>query len=318
MKEFFYNYYDPVFRKWNEWDVFLRLENYMNKIGLILATAVPEIDEQKVESWLNKIAPNMAQLLIRILIVIVIWFVGRKIIRMMTRWTNRLLTMRNTSDTVVHLANGIIQIALYTILVSTLAQVLEIPLTSFFALLGTAALAVGLALQEFLKNLAGGVLILVLQPFRLGDYIIEDNNKNEGTVSGISLFYTKLLTVDNRTIVIPNSSLTNNSLINVSAQDKRLLELKIGISYGSDLKKAKQIMEDLLVGLENRVAGEEVKVVVSSLEESSVIIMGRCLVSAEYYWKERWYAIEEIKLLYDQNGIEIPYRKMDVTIHQKR
>ena len=289
----------------------------MNQIGLILATAVPEIDGQEVESWLNKVAPNMAQLLIRILIVIIVWFIGRKIIRMVIRWTNRLFTMRNTSDTVIHLANGVIRFAMYTILISTLAQVLEIPLTSFFALFGTAALAVGLALQEFLKNLAGGVLILVLQPFRLGDYIIEDNNKNEGTVSGISLFYTKLLTVDNRTIVIPNSSLTNNSLTNVSAQDKRLLELKVGISYQADLKKAKEIMEELLVGLENRVAGEEVKVVVSSLEESSVIIMGRCMVSAEYYWKERWYAIEEIKLRYDQNGIEIPYKKMDITLNQK-
>ena len=203
----------------------------MNKISFILATTVPEIDEKEVESWLNKVAPNMAQLLLRILIVIIIWFVGRKVIRMVTKGTNRLLSMRNTSDTVVRLANGAIQIALYTILISTIAQILEIPLTSFFALFGTAALAVGLALQEFLKNLAGGVLILVLQPFRIGDYIIEDNNKNEGTVSAISLFYTKLLTVDNRTIVIPNSSLTNNSLTNVSAQDKRLLELKIGSCF---------------------------------------------------------------------------------------
>ncbi len=289
----------------------------MNKISFILATTVPEIDEKEVESWLNKVAPNMAQLLLRILIVIIIWFVGRKVIRMVTKGTNRLLSMRNTSDTVVRLANGAIQIALYTILISTIAQILEIPLTSFFALFGTAALAVGLALQEFLKNLAGGVLILVLQPFRIGDYIIEDNNKNEGTVSAISLFYTKLLTVDNRTIVIPNSSLTNNSLTNVSAQDKRLLELKIGISYQSDLKKAKEIMEDLLINLENRVAGDEVKVVVSSLEESSVMIMGRCMIHAEFYWKERWYATEEIKLRYDREGIEIPYKKMDVTVHQK-
>lgn len=289
----------------------------MNKISFILATTVPEIDEKEVESWLNKVAPNMAQLLLRILIVIIIWFVGRKVIRMVTKGTNRLLSVRNTSDTVVRLANGAIQIALYTILISTIAQILEIPLTSFFALFGTAALAVGLALQEFLKNLAGGVLILVLQPFRIGDYIIEDNNKNEGTVSAISLFYTKLLTVDNRTIVIPNSSLTNNSLTNVSAQDKRLLELKIGISYQSDLKKAKEIMEDLLINLENRVAGDEVKVVVSSLEESSVMIMGRCMIHAEFYWKERWYATEEIKLRYDREGIEIPYKKMDVTVHQK-
>ena len=131
------------------------------------------------------------------------------------------------------------------------------------------------------------------------------------------MFYTKLLTVDNRTIVIPNSSLTNNSLTNVSAQDKRLLELKIGISYESDLKKAKQIMEDLLVNLENRVAGEEVTVAVASLEESAVVIMGRCMVNAEFYWKERWYATEEIKLRYDQNGIEIPYNKMDITVRQK-
>lgn len=292
----------------------------MYKIGLLAATSstsISEIDGEQVESWFHQIAPNAAQLLIRILIVLAVWFVGRKVIHLLTGWVNRMLSARNTSDTVIRLTNGVIRTGLYIVLISTLAQVLEIPLTSFFALFGTAALAVGLALQEFLKNLAGGVLILVLQPFKLGDYIIEDNNKNEGTVSAISLFYTKLLTVDNRTIVIPNSSLTNNSLTNVSAQDKRLLELKIGISYESDLKKAKQIMEDLLVNLENRVAGEEVTVAVASLEESAVVIMGRCMVNAEFYWKERWYATEEIKLRYDQNGIEIPYNKMDITVRQK-
>ena len=283
----------------------------MYKIGLLAATSstsISEIDGEQVESWFHQIAPNAAQLLIRILIVLAVWFVGRKVIHLLTGWVNRMLSARNTSDTVIRLTNGVIRTGLYIVLISTLAQVLEIPLTSFFALFGTAALAVGLALQEFLKNLAGGVLILVLQPFKLGDYIIEDNNKNEGTVSAISLFYTKLLTVDNRTIVIPNSSLTNNSLTNVSAQDKRL---------ESDLKKAKQIMEDLLVNLENRVAGEEVTVAVASLEESAVVIMGRCMVNAEFYWKERWYATEEIKLRYDQNGIEIPYNKMDITVRQK-
>ena len=281
------------------------------------ASTVTEIDGEKVESWFHQIAPNMTALLVRIILVILVWFIGRKVIRVVSGWINRLLTGKNTSSTVVKLASGVIRTALYVILISSLAQVLEIPLTSFFALLGTAGLAVGLALQEFLKNLAGGVLILVLKPFRLGDYIIEDNNKNEGTVSEISLFYTKLLTVDNRTIVIPNSALTNNSLTNVTEQDRRLLEIKVGIAYHADLKKAKEIMEDLLISLDNRIAGEDVTVVVSSLEESSVVIMGRCMVQSESYWKARWFATEEIKLRYDAQDIEIPYNKLDVTVKRE-
>ena len=158
---------------------------------------------------------------------------------------------------------------------------------------------------------------MVLKPIRLGDYIIEDNNKNEGTVSEISLFYTKLLTVDNRTIVIPNSALTNNSLTNVTEQDRRLLEIKVGIAYHARSEKGKEIMEDLLISLDNRIAGEDVTVVVSSLEESSVVIMGAVHGTVRVILESPLVCHRRDQAALRCQGIEIPYNKLDVTVKRE-
>ena len=205
-----------------------------------------------------------------------------------------------------------VKIGLYVILILTLAGNLGVDKTSVAALVGSAGVAVSLALQGGLSNFAGGLIIMFLRPFSVGDYIIENGEKNEGTVEKIELYYTTLMTVDSRRIVIPNSTLTNNSITNVTAMDKRRLEIKVGISYDSDLLKAKAILKKLIEEDPELLEKEEIQIFVDQLGESSVILGLRAWVRTEEFWNTKWRMNEKIKLEFEKNGILIPYPQVDV------
>ena len=185
---------------------------------------------------------------------------------------------------------------------------------SVAALIASAGVAIGLAVQGSISNFAGGVLILLLKPFVVGDYIIVTQEGIEGAVKEIQIFYTKLTTVDNQTVVVPNSILTSNSLTNVTARPERQLDLKVGISYDSDLKKAKQLVSGMLLNDPSIIQDEDVRVFVHSLGESAVVIGMRAWVKTEEYWATRWRLQEQIKLTFDKEGIEIPYNHLVVQI----
>ncbi len=158
------------------------------------------------------------------------------------------------------------------------------------------------------------MLILLFKPFKVGDYIIEDTHGNEGTVSEIMIFYTKLSTSDNRTAIIPNGILANSSLTNVTQQDKRRLDVYVGISYDADLQKAKEILTGLLDKEEAVLKEEGVSVFVDALEDSSVRLGCRLWVATGDYWQAKWRLNEKIKESFDANHIEIPYNQLAVTV----
>ena len=193
-----------------------------------------------------------------------------------------------------------------------LAGQLGIDSASIVAILGSAGLAIGLALQESLKNFAGGILILVMKPFKVGDYIVMPNA--EGTVSVIGLVYTILVTIDNKTISIPNGTLSNSIVTNVTAMEKRRLDLTVGIGYQSDLRKAKEIMDRIYRQHPSVLQEEPIVTYVDSLGDDSVVLGARGWTKSEDYWAARWDITEKIKLAFDEEGIEIPYRQMDVHI----
>ena len=171
-------------------------------------------------------------------------------------------------------------------------------------------MTVGLALQGSLSNLAGGILILLMKPFVIGDYIIQGSD--EGTVTEIGLVYTKLLTSDNRVVMIPNGQLSDDSLTNVTSSTTRRLDITVGISYNADLKDAKAILDRL--GREDpaRLPDQEMNVFVSELGDSAVILGLRFWVNNGDYWQANWRLNEQIKLEFDAAGIEIPYNQLDV------
>ncbi len=266
--------------------------------------------------YLQDHIPNLISFAIEIVLALIFFFFGRIAIKWIRKLTRKMLERSNVDKGVETFVDSLLKFMLYGILLFTIATKFGFDTASVAALIASAGVAVGLAVQGSLSNFAGGILILLLKPFVVGDYIIEDNHGDEGTVKEIQLFYTKLLTVDNRTVVIPNGMLTNNSLTNVTHMDERKLELKVSISYESDLLKAKAVLADLIRKESRIMQDKEHRIFVDELGDDGVILGMRCWVSTEDYWNVRWDMLEGIKLTFDRESIVIPYRQMNVRIQE--
>ncbi len=267
-----------------------------------------------ISEWLSGFVPDVLNFAFQVLVALLVYIVGSKIIKLLLKMTKRSMERANADVGVKQFVLPLMKYALYVILIFIIMGMFGIATTSAVAVLGSAGVAVGLALQGSLSNFAGGVLILVLKPFKVGDYIIEYSGKNEGTVSEISIFYTKLLTPDNRLIIIPNGALSNSSLMNVSQMDKRRVDLNVGIAYEADLKKAKEILYRTAEQEPLRLPKEEISVFVNQLGDSAVDLGVRVWVNAADYWTVRCSLMENIKLSLDANQISIPYPQLDVAI----
>lgn len=267
-----------------------------------------------LKEYIDKLVPGLLGFGLRVVIAVLMYVIGGKLIKWVRKLLKRALERSNVDEGVRQFLDSCTKMTLYFILVLIVINQLGIETTSVVAVLGSAGLTLGLALQGSLSNFAGGVLILLFKPFKVGDYIIEDTHKNEGTVSEIMIFYTKLLTVDNKVIVIPNGVLANASLTNVTKQKKRRLDLSVGISYDADMKQTKQILQELLTEDTARIPEEEVIVFVDALEDSSVKLGARIWVNAEEYWQAKWRLTEAMKERLDDAGIEIPYNQLTVSL----
>ncbi len=184
--------------------------------------------------------------------------------------------------------------------------------TSVVALVGSAGVTVGLALQGSLSNLAGGVLILLLKPFRVGDFIMESGHGTEGTVKEIGIFYTKLTTTDGKVVVLPNGGLANSSITNATDSPIRRIDLMVGISYDADIREAKDALRSVMDSDADVLHSEPVLVYVSDLGDSSVELGMRCYCENPVYWDVRWRLLENAKNALDAAGIEIPYQQVSV------
>lgn len=275
---------------------------------------VSAVDELK-SYFLEKI-PGILNFGIKVLLALALFWLGHKFIN----WVRRLIRTsmeRAGSDTGARqFVDSFAKYGLHIILLLIIGNWVGVESTSVAALVASAGVGVSLALQGSLSNLAGGMLILTLKPFVVGDYIIEDTGKNEGTVKEIQIFYTKLATVDNRTIVIPNGTLANSSLTNVTDKDYRQLDLRVGISYESDLRLAKNLLLEILKNDPCVEQEMDYNVFVDNLADSAVSLGVRAWVKTGDYWPTRWRMLEEIKLVFDEKGIVIPYNQM--TVHLKQ
>ena len=242
--------------------------------------------------------------------------IGWKAILVFRKWCIKSMDRIKVDHTVSVFLGSCISVVLFGVLIFVAADIVGISSASLIALLGSAGIAISLALQGSLSNFAGGVMILMLKPFVTGDYIICQSG--EGTVTNIGLIYTTLITVDNKQVVIPNGLLSGSPLTNVTAQDKRRLIISVGIGYDSDLKKAKEIMERLLIEKAEILKDEAMEVYVDSLGASSIVLTARGWTRTEDYWKTKWDLTEAVKYAFDEAGIEIAYNKLDVNVMDKR
>ena len=292
----------------------------------LLATQTPsELTEEleavtehisRTQEYIDKYLPVAVSFGIRLLLAVVVFLIGTRVIKLLRRIFRRFMERANADTGVIQFLDSLMKAILYFLLIMLLASGFGVDTTSVMALVGSAGLTVGLAFQGSLSNFAGGVLILLIKPFKVGDYIIYVADGLEGTVAEIEMFYTTLLTPDNRKVVIPNGTLSNNSLINVTAQEKRRLDIDVGISYTADLKLARDLCEKLFEENEKILKEEEHVAVVDSLADSAVILKLRFWVKPEDYWAVKWKVTEEVKLLFDAHGIEIPFNQLDVNIRK--
>ncbi len=249
-----------------------------------------------------------------VLVAIAFIVIGIKLVGMMLKLFRRSFERSKMDESVSGFLLSIIRVVGYILVFITAATIVGFEVTSFITILGTASMAIGLALQGALSNLAGGMLILLLKPFTVGDYIVENEKGMEGTVTSIDIFYTRLLTHDNKMVVIPNGILTNNSLLNLTNEMKRKVEIKIAIAYHSDMKQVKDVVYDILKR-DNRILENEPKdVFLDSFDDSGMTLGIRAWVKTEDYWKTTWDLREKVKEAFDANGIEIPYNRLEVDL----
>ena len=271
-------------------------------------------EKNALEKYIEGIIPQALDFAIDIILACVVFVVGSKIVKWLVKIIRNSMERTNAEQGVVTFVSSLCRYALYFILCLMILSNFGVTASSVIAVLGSAGLTVGLALQGSLSNFAGGVLILLLKPFVVGDYIIENANNQEGTVAEISIFYTKLLTGDNKAIMIPNGTLSNSSITNVTAMTKRRLDLRFGVGYECNIAEVKAVLTDVVLGDEAVLQDEDAVVFVSDLLDSCVNMGVRCWVKKEDYWTAKWRMTENVKLAFDEKGISIPYPQMEVTM----
>ncbi len=257
--------------------------------------------------------PALVAFGVKVLIALVVFFVGRCIIKWIRKIVRKSLERSSIDKGAEQFIDSLLKFGLYLFLIFSIAVNLGVDTASVAALLASAGVAVGLAVQGSLSNLAGGVFILLLKPFMVGDYIFESATNYEGTVKEIRIFHTKLTTIDNKEIVIPNGNLASCTIVNANKQEERKLDLRVTISYDADIKEAKKVLRKVLTDDPDVKKDHEILVFVNDLKDSAVEIGLRADVRTEAYWETRWRVLENAKLTLDEHQIEIPYPQM--TIH---
>lgn len=285
--------------------------------NIYLTDHIQELDTSisKVRQEIEGILPRLIEFGKLLFIALIVYMIGRKLSKWIVKIVEKSIGKSNIEPSVAGFLIAVVKVGVNAVLIIMIVSILGLDTSSLVALIGSAGLTIGLALQGSLSNFAGGVLILVMKPFRVGDYIINDSL--EGTVRTIDLFYTKLLTVDNRVIVLPNGTLSNSNIINVTNEPVRRLDLTISIDYSENIERAKAILLQVASNEELVLQEYEVSVYVSSFNPSSITLGVRVWVDTGSYWALRCELLEDMKKAFDDNGILIPYDKLDVNILNK-
>ena len=271
------------------------------------------IEKGVIETFLNELPEKLFHLGLRIVLAVLVLLMGVQLIRLIRKLLKKTLVNSKIDVSAVRFIDSFVKYALCFLLVIMTASWLGVDAASIVAVLGSAGVAIGLALQGSFSNFAGGVLLLILKPFSVGDYI-KDGMGNEGIVKAIDVFYTHLTTVDNKVIVLPNGTLANGCITNFSGCKLRRVDIQVSIAYDEDIKKAKSVLENVLMQEEGVQQEQEKLVFVESLDESAVKLNVRCWAENDNYWSVKWKLTENIKYAMDEADIKIPYPQLDVHV----
>lgn len=289
-------------------------------VGSEVESVVADVEERIgfVESHLGELPDLLLSLGIRVVMAMVVFGIGTRVIAFLRNIVRRAMARSSASTEAEQFLDSALKVFLYLVLIFMILQLFGVQATSIATVIGSVGVTVGLAIQGSLANCIGGIMILTLKPFKVGDYIIEDTYKNEGVVREITIFYTKLSTHDNKMILIPNGTLANSSLTNVTEETERRIDLTVGISYDSDVRQARAIVERLAAEHPLVSRERDVSVFIDNLGDSSVVLGIRFWAKKENFWTVRCQMLENIKYAFDEEGIQIPFNQLDVHIIDPR
>jgi small conductance mechanosensitive channel len=265
---------------------------------------------------INALVDMSIPILTNLFIAIAVFIIGKWLAKKITNIVVSLLKKINGIDeTLVKFLENIIYYILMMVVILTTLSKLGVETTSFFAILGAAGLAIGLALKDSLGNFASGVMLILFKPFKLGDFVTVAGVS--GTVKEISIFSTIVITGDNQKLIVPNGAITSDTIVNVNANPTRRVDLVVGIGYDDDIKKAKDVLTNILESNDKIIQNKGLTVAVSELADSSVNFVVRAWVQTPDYWGVKFDLTEQVKLRFDKEGISIPYPQQDVHHHNQ-
>lgn len=253
--------------------------------------------------------------IVDIALALAVFFVGRWVSKQLVKLVERLLRKAKMEEMLVNFVSSIVNVLLLLVVIVAALNQLGVDTTSLIALVGAAGLAIGLSLQDSLKNFAAGVMLIVFKPFREGHFV--EAAGVAGVVEHIQIFNTIMRTGDNREVIIPNGAIYSNVITNFSARDTRRVDMVFGIGYDDDIRKAKQVLTEIIEADERVLKDPAPVVAVSELADSSVNFVVRPWVNSADYWAVLWDTTEAVKLRFDEEGISIPYPQMDVHLHKQ-
>lgn len=284
--------------------------DFMNFEAATSAVGDIQTKVSDISSTLEKIYPKLIDFGGKLLMAIIVYIIGSKIIKFAMKLSDKMMEKSKLDKGVQGFLKSVLKFLLYFVLLVVICGQVGIDTASVITLLGTAGLAFSLALQGSLSNFAGGILILVLKPFIVGDFI--NAQGFEGTVEKIDIFYTTLLTLDNKAVVLPNGTLSNGSIINVTREPMRRLDVKVPIDYSNDIKKATDVLTKVLEKEELRVKEKPVEVIVVEFGDDAIILEIHSWFLKENFAAYRSAVLTDVKKAFDENGLTIPFKQLVV------
>ena len=280
----------------------------------VVGDAVKEATDQVsiVGQYIQKLTDWCMSKLGSIVVAVIFMVVCFKLVKLLLRILRKSFERSKLDPSVAGFFISAVKIVLNVLIVLTAASIVGFQITSFITILGTAGVTLGLALQGSLSNLAGGLLILILKPFRVGDYIVENNTHCEGTVVSIDIFYTRLITFDNKSVVIPNGNISNTSLVNVTEHDMRRVDVPFSVAYDSDMEKVKRVTIETIKDVDGYLPDEQILFYIDEFADSGINMYVKFYATIEKFFDAKWDAMWKLKKAFDENDIEIPFNQMDV------
>ena len=267
-----------------------------------------------MDKLMEKIQEFAALYGLKIIGAVIIFVVGRWVAKLLRHMVRRLMEKSKVDPTLVTFVSNLTYVVLLVFVIVAALGCLEVQTASFIAVIGAAGLAIGLAMQGSLANFAAGVLLIIFKPFKVGDFV--ELAGVIGTVEEIQIFVTQIKTPDNKTVIIPNAKLTGDNITNYTAKGTRRVDMVVGISYDSDIPKAKQVIMDILSADERVLEDPAPNVAVVDLADSSVNLVVRPWTAADKYWDVYFGTMEAVKLRLDAEGITIPFPQRDVHMYK--